>query len=516
MKLFENFKNIFGFQYGKLDNLPNSPNEKELVPSADGVDVITTDYSSEAMGSWNHAGTITSTEQTRDEVKHLVMKYRKLSLVDEVDRAINNIIEDMIVIEEDKDPIELVLDNIEIPDNIKDKVVEEFSNILKIIDFKQKAYEYARTWYVDGKIYFHKVINENKKKEGIKKIKHIDSLLIFKEKKVTRKLDNASDASIIKNEEEFYTYNDSFSSHQDIHITSDSIAFAHSNIYMYQADPTRPYNRKIISHLHKAIKPINNLKELENALVIYRIARAPERRIFYVDIAGMPKNKAEQYMMKFAAKYKNKFKYNTDTGEVTSEKGFHSALEDYFIPRRNDGKTAEITTLPGGQSLGDIEDVEYFEKKVYKALNVPLTRLNPEDMNSIGRSSEITRDELKFSKFIQRLRTNFNDLWLDLLKTQLVLKGIIKEYEWDQIFKNNIRFKYAQNSYITELKRLEMMQEKLNVLRDLDDYTKVGSYYSKNYVRRELLGQSDEDIESIEKDNIEYDKKYGTEDEEDL
>ena len=502
---------MFGTPYSKA--VKSNPNMQELTTKQDGTDIEIIDNSG-VVGSWNHAGSMNARDQHRDQAKQLVVKYRKLALTDEVDRAINYIVQDMITIEDGVDPIELLLDDVEVADNIKDKVIEEFKNLLRIMDFRQKAHAYVRSWYIDGKIFFHKVVDTKKPKQGIKKIKHIDSLLIHKEKLVHKKTDPATGVNLVDSEDPYYVYSDFYNATTEVRIHEDSIAFAHSNLYMYQGDPSKPFDKKIISYLHKAIKPINNLKELENSLVIYRLARASERRIFYTDVSGMPRNKAEQYIQKVAAQYKNKLKYNAETGEVTNEKGFHSMQEDYFMPRR-DGKMTEITTLEGASSLSDIDDVEYFQKKTYKALNVPMTRMNPEDQYSIGRSSELTRDEVNFGKFVDKLRLHFNDVFIDLLKTQLILKGIIKEKEWILYFKNSIEFRYLQSSYIAELKRLEMMGEQLNVLRDLDEFTGVGKYYSKEYVQKTLLKQSEEDIKEIEKQNEAYEKKFPKSEEED-
>ena len=393
--------------------------------------------------------------------------------------------------------MQIVLDRLEQPESIKKKIREEYEHIVKLLDFNNQAYDIFRRWYIDGKLYYHILIDEKNPRLGIQEVRYIDPRKIRKMKEVPRTKDNilAAQPQAVKYIEYFVYSEKGFvrDNSQGLRISPDSICYTHSGL-------TDKDGRVIISYLHKAIKPLNQLRMLEDATVIYRISRAPERRIFYIDVGNLPKMKAEQYLREIMQKYKNKLVYDASTGEIRDDRRYQTMLEDFWLPRREGGKGTEITTLPGGQNLGEIEDVLYFQKKLYKSLNVPISRLESNDGFSLGRASEITRDELKFNKFIQRLRLRFSHIFDRLLETQLLLKGICTKQEWEQL-KEDISYDYVSDVYFSELKEVEIMKERLAILSDLDPF--VGKYFSINYVRTNILRQSEDDIEKMDEEMVE-------------
>jgi len=386
----------------------------------------------------------------------------------------------------------LVLDDLEQPDRIKKLMQEEFDHIIKLLNFNWTGHDTFRKWYIDGRLYFHKIIDEKNPKRGILELRPIDPTKIRKVREVKEEKDPKTGAKLIKEVKEYYIYQDKnmSKSNQGLKIAKDSICYITSGVL----DPSR---RRVLSYLQKALKPANQLRMMEDSMVIYRMSRAPERRIFYIDVGNLPKGKAEDYLRNIMGKYRNKLVYDASTGEMKDDRKHMSMLEDFWLPRREGGRGTEITTLPGGENLGQIDDIVYFQKKLYKSLNVPAQRLEQDPAQfSLGRSSEITRDELKFQKFLGRLRKKFSTMFIDLLKTQLILKGVVTEDEWKE-FSQDIAIDYLKDTHFSELKESEILRERLGTLREMDEY--VGKYYSKEWVRKNVLMQTEEDIEEIDK-----------------
>ena len=421
----------------------------------------------------------------------LIMKYRGNATHPEVDMAIEDIVNEAITGSELKQTLELNLENVKTTDSIKKSITEEFDNIYGMLNFKELGHDIFRRWYIDGRMYHHLVINEKNQREGIVEIRPIDAAKMRKVKKIKKKKDPATGADIIENTEEFFVFQEKpGSSTNGVKMTNDSVSYVTSGLLSED-------RKKIVSHLHKALKPINQLRMMEDALVIYRLARAPERRMFYIDVGSLPRGKAEQYMKDIMAKYRNKLVYDASTGEIRDDRKHMSMLEDFWLPRREGGRGTEITTLPGGQNLGEIDDVLFFQKKVYRSLNVPISRLETENNFSLGRTNEITRDELKFQKFIDRLRMRFAHLFYGILKKQLILKGVCTEEDWEN-WKNDITLDFIRDNHFTELRDMEILKERVQVLDMVQNY--VGEYYSKEWVQRNVLMLSEEDIKDMKKE----------------
>ena len=428
----------------------------------------------------------------RNEVE-LITKYRELAIQPECEAAIEDIVNEAIVMDGYKVAVELELSEAKhLSDKIKEKIYLEFQNILHMLNFQTDAHDIFRKWYVDGKIYYHMIVEDGDKKQGIQELRYIDPRKIRKIREVIREPEE-NGVDIVKKTVEFYVY-DEFGVHDHsqalsgVKVTPDSIAMSTSGLYDHS-------NGAVVSYLHKAIKPMNQLRMMEDALVIYRIARAPERRIFYIDVGNLPKAKAEQYLRDMMIQHRNKLVYDASTGEIKDDRKHLNMMEDYWLPRREGGRGTQIETLPGGQNLGELEDISYFQTKLYKSLNVPSSRLMEDNSFSLGRESEVTRDELKFSKFILRLRNKFLDVFDTILRTQLILKGVIAEDEWVPI-KNKMFYKWAEDSYYREAKQQEMLRGRLELARDVSDYT--GKFYSIDYIRREVLQQTDEEIKRLD------------------
>ena len=421
----------------------------------------------------------------------LIMKYRDISAQPECDAAIEDIVNEAIVGDHDDSPVNLVLDELEISDKIKEAVKHEFDEVLKLLNFNSYAHDIFRKWYVDGRLPYHIIIDPKNPKAGIKELRYIDPIKLRKVKEIEEEDDPKTGAKIIKKQKEYYMYQDNAMGkyNQGLKIHPDAIAYCTSGVM----DQSR---KRIMSYLQKAIKPVNQLRMMEDSLVIYRISRAPERRIFYIDVGNLPKGKAEEYLKNIMNQYRNKLVYDANTGDIKDDKKHMSMLEDFFLPRREGGRGTEISTLPGGENLGQIEDIIYFQKKLYRSLNVPINRLEQESQFSLGRASEITRDEVKFKKFIDRLRKRFSDLFMQLLKTQLLLKGIITKDDWAE-WKEHISFDYIEDNYFAELKEAEIWRERFEMLSSLDEF--VGTYISNEWVRKNVLRFTDEDIELIKK-----------------
>jgi len=421
----------------------------------------------------------------------LIMKYRGNAMHPEVDMAIEDIVNEAITGSELEQTLDINLEDVQAPDRIKKVIKEEFDDIYGMLNFKELGHDIFRRWYVDGRMYHHLVINEANPKEGIVEIRPIDAAKMRKVKKIKKKKDPATGADIIEKTEEFFIYQEKpGSSTNGVKMTADSVSYVTSGLLSED-------RKKIISFLHKALKPINQLRMMEDALVIYRLARAPERRIFYIDVGNLPRGKAEQYMKDIMAKYRNKLVYDAKTGEIRDDRKHMSMLEDFWLPRREGGRGTEISTLAGGENLGQIEDVLFFQKKVYKSLNVPINRLEQEAQFSLGRTTEVNRDELKFQKFIDRLRMRFAHLFYGILKKQLILKGICTEEDWED-WKNDITVDFIKDNHFTEMRDIEVLRERIQTLDMVQNY--VGEYYSKEWIQKNILMLSDEDIEQMKKE----------------
>lgn len=427
--------------------------------------------------------------------KDLVNKYRTISEIPECDQAIEEILSEAIVHDETGPVVEIFLDDIPFSENIKKKIQEEFEYILSKLDFNTNGHDIFRKWYVDSLLVYHKIIDPNSSKKGIIDIVPIDPTLIKKVKEIEELYDKKSSTILFKIKDEYFVYGD-----KNLRISPDIITYVPSGLYDYT-------NKRITGYLYKALKTANQLSMMEDSMVVYRYTRSPERRVFYIDVGNLPKGKAEEYVRNIMNKYRNKITYNVQTGVIEDEKRHMAMLEDFWLPRREGGKGTEISTLPGATSLG-IEDVDYFRRKLYRSLNVPLNRLEQEGTFSLGRSSEVTREEVKFSRFINRIRAKFSELFYDLLKTQLELKNIIRTDEWDSL-KENIRFDYQEDNHFAEMKSAEILSERFQQLNLVDQY--VGKYISREFVRKFVLMQSDEDIKRIDKEMKDDIKNFGQE-----
>lgn len=427
-------------------------------------------------------------DQTKSE-KELIFKYRDISQHTECDAAVEDIVNEAIVSDDDSAPVSLIMDDLDQPDRIKKMMAEEFNHVVTMLNMNWYGHDIFRRWYVDGRLYYHKIIDEKNPKNGLLELRPIDPTKIRKVRELKKEKDPKTGAEIVVGSSEYFIFqNDTLGTKaQGLKIAKDAITYVTSGLL----DPTR---KRILSHLHKALKPVNQLRMMEDSLVIYRLARAPERRIFYIDVGNLPKGKAEEYLRNIMAKYRNKMVYDAETGDMKDDKKHMSMLEDFWLPRREGGRGTEISTLPGGENLGQIDDIEYFRKKLYKSLNVPSGRLEQENQFSLGRSTEISRDELKFQKFINRLRKKFSALFIDILKTQLILKGVVTEEEWETI-RSDISVDFLKDNHFSELKDAELIRERLATLREVDEY--AGRYYSVEWIRKNILMQTDEEIEDI-------------------
>ena len=496
--------NLFGFTLGKKDIVQVAKPEESsfaLPTSAldDGAVTITQNA---------HYGTYVDLEGSVRNELELITRYREMSNHPELESAIDEIINEAITHSEDGSVLDINLDNLKQPETIKKKIIEEFGNIQKLLNFKNLADDLFRRWYIDGRIYFQVVVNDKNPKEGIQELRYIDPRKIRKVREINKDKDPKTGAMIIKSMAEYYVYNDKGTTtqtytagvNQGIRIAPDSVINVNSG--MMDAK-----NTFVISYLHKAIKALNQLRMIEDAVVIYRLSRAPERRVFYIDVGNLPKGKAEQYLRDIMVKYKNKMVYDANTGELRDDRKHLSMLEDFWLPRREGGKGTEITTLPAGQNLGQIEDVQYFQKKLLQSLNVPYSRMEPQGggFASLGRSSEVTRDELKFAKFIVRLRGKFSQLFDHALRTQLALKGICSQDEWDT-FREDIFYDYRKDNNFTELREAELWRERLTSLSMIDPY--IGKYFSQTWAKKTILRMSEEEIQEMDK---EMDKDGSTE-----
>ena len=499
---------IFGFEIGKKKQ---KEADSFVIPESD-------DGSLTLEGSGGSVAYGLSFDAQAKNEHDLIHHYREMAVQPEVDYAIDDILNEAIVTDEHKPAVTIRLDTLDTTAGIKNKIRDEFDTVLKLLDFQNTGYETFRKWYVDGRLYYHMMIDESRGKNGVQELRWIDPTTIKKVKQIKKQ--KKKNVDMVKTDEEFFIYRPRMrvpgqatgkqaympvSSTAQIKVHKDAIVYVTSGVL----DQSRAL---VLSNLHKAIKPLNQLRMIEDAVVIYRLSRAPERRVFYIDVGNLPKMKAEQYLKNIMTKYKNKLTYNATTGEVQDAKNHMSMLEDYWLPRREGGRGTEITTLPGGQSLGEIEDIQYFRRKLYKSLNVPISRLETEGNNfNLGRTAEITRDELKFSKFVSRLRTRFSTLFDEVLKTQLILKKVITVDDWD-IFKEDITYDFLRDSHFAELKNSELMKDRLENLSQVDDAGEfLGKYFSKEWVRKNVLHMDEFDIKHMDK-QIEKEKAEAEDD----
>ena len=457
-------------------------------PAQDGSTVVSTSVGINAGG---YFGQVMDLEGVIKNENDLLRRYRQIAQYGDCDTAIENIVNEAIVSVEKDQSVEIILDDVKVSDGIKKKIRDEFQEMLRMFKFEHRGHEIFKQWYVDGRIYYHVVLDPKRPKDGILELRQIDPRKIRRIKKVQR-TKNEKGLEIVKNTEEYYLYNDKGISENNVN----GVKMSLDSIIDVPSGNVDANTGMSLSYLHKAIKPVNQLKMIEDALVIYRISRAPERRIFYVDVGNLPKLKAEQYVTDIMNKFRNKVVYDATTGEVRDDRRHLSMMEDFWMPRREGGKGTEITTLPGGQNLGEIQDIEYFQTKLYQALNVPMSRLQQQQGFSIGRSTEITRDEVMFNKFIIRLRKKFAKLFAQALRVQLVAKGVINAEEWDDI-DNVMRFDFIEDNHFAELKDQEIMQTRIQMLQSIEPY--IGRFYSEEWVRKNILQMPDDMIQDIAK-----------------
>lgn len=481
---------LFGFEIKRKGQEKEEAKKVSFVPSTDDNDG---GYVVDAGG---HYGSFVDMEGGRAKnERELILKYRDIAQQAECDAAIEDIVSEAIVSDEDSAPVDIIMDDLDQPDRVKNMIREEFEHIVQLLNLNWYGHDIFRRWYIDGRLFYHKIIDEKNPKAGIIDLRPIDATQIRKVKELIKDKDPKTGAEIVTGQEEYYIYEkqgiggNGMTSGTGLKIAPDAITYITSGLL----DPTRT---QVLSYLHKAVKAVNQLRMMEDSLVIYRLSRAPERRIFYIDVGNLPKGKAEEYLRNIMARYRNKMVYDANTGDLKDDKKHMSMLEDFWLPRREGGRGTEISTLPGGENLGQIDDIIYFQKKLYKSLNVPISRLDAEQqaMVSLGRTQETTRDELKFQKFIDRLRKKFSALFIDLLKTQLILKGIVTEEEWASI-SQDISIDFLKDSHFAEMKNAELLRERIATLREIDEY--VGRYYSVEWVRKNILMQTDDDIQNI-------------------
>jgi len=493
---------LFGFTLGNKDVVQvQNPEQPSFALPTEALDDGAVTITQNA-----YYGTYVDLEGAVRNELELITRYREMANHPELEMAIDDIVNEAITHDVTGRTVDIILDKLKQPETIKKRIVEEFENVLKMLNFGNLSDDLFKRWYIDGRIYYHVVIDESNPKNGIQELRYIDPRKIRKVREVKKMRDPKSGAQIIQSIAEYYVYNDRAPSAQSFTSEVNSgLRIATESVINVNSGMMDAKNTFVISYLHNAIKPLNQLRMIEDAVVIYRISRAPERRIFYIDVGNLPKGKAEQYLRDVMLKYRNKMVYDAQTGELRDDRKHMSMLEDFWLPRREGGKGTEITTLPAGQNLGELEDVKYFRQKLLNALNVPISRLEPQQggMIGIGRTTEVTRDEVKFTKFIIRLRNKFSQIFDHALRIQLVLKGICTTEEWDR-FKEDIYYDYKKDNNFTELRDAELLRERLGLLQVVDPY--IGRYYSAEWVRRKILQLSDEDISQMDKQIAKEDK----------
>jgi len=486
---------LFGFTIGEKDIVQKeNPEQASFALPTEALDDGAVTITQNA-----HYGTYVDLEGAVRNELELITRYREMSNHPECDMAITEIVDEAISHDDKGKVVDIVLDDLKQPETIKKKIREEFDNVLSMLNFSNLADDIFRRWYIDGRIYFHIIVNESNPKEGIQELRYIDPRKIRKVREVQKGRDLKTGADIIKSMAEYYVYNDKGTTAQNYTASVNSgLRIAPDAIVNVNSGMMDAKNTFVISYLHKAIKPLNQLRMIEDAIVIYRVSRAPERRVFYIDVGNLPKGKAEQYLRDVMVKYKNKVVYDAQTGELRDDRKHMSMLEDFWLPRREGGKGTEITTLPAGQNLGQMEDVQYFQKKLLQSLNVPYSRLEPQGggMVGLGRTTEVTRDELKFNKFVVKLRNKFSQVFDHALKIQLSLKGICSQEEWET-FREDVFYDYRKDNNFTELRDAELLQQRLQALGQIDPY--VGRYYSQEWVKKNVLHLTDDEVAEMQK-----------------
>ena len=480
---------IFGFEIKRKEAKPNS--QSFTAPTSD-------DGTQTIMGG-GHFGTYLDIEGKVNNESDLIRRYREIAMHPECDMAIEDIINESVVVDDNQEVVRLNLNKVPFSSKVKKSIALEFQNILSLLEFEQKGHDIFRRWYVDGRILYHKLIDPKDTKSGITELRYIDPRKIKKVRAQKQKPGNEFAPKDPKRPQhiefdEFFIYNEkgvqpAASATTGLKIAKDAIAYCPSGLVDQQKN-------LVLSYLHKAIKPVNQLRMIEDSVVIYRISRAPERRIFYIDVGNLPKVKAEQYLKDVMNRYRNKLVYDASTGEIRDDRQYMSMLEDFWLPRREGGRGTEITTLPGGSNLGEIDDIKYFQKKLFQSLNVPYSRLDSEASGGLqlGRSTEVSRDEIKFTKFVSRLRNRFNSLFHDLLKTQLILKGIATIEDWDNTLSQSIKYEYVNDGYFAEIKESEMFKDRMETYRNVKDSGMLGTVLSRDYMMKRILKMSEAEI----------------------
>ena len=480
---------LFGFSIKRSSKEESGPNERTFVsPPLD-------DGAVEVAGGGFFGQVLDTNGREKNDID-LIRRYRDISQQTECDSAIEDIVNEGIVANQEDVPVQISLDRVPFSDKIRRKIRKEFEEVLRLLDFNVKGHDIFRRWYVDGRVYYHKIIDIKNPRKGISELRWVEATKIRKVRETQKKPDPKTGIDMIQKVDEYYIYSDKgiekagltgTGANQGVKIAADSICFVPSGIIDGNSN-------RVISYLHKAIKPVNQLRMIEDALVIYRISRAPERRIFYIDVGNLPKIKAEQYLKDVMNRYRNKMVYDATTGEIRDDRNHMSMLEDFWLPRREGGRGTEITTLPGGSNLGEIDDITYFQRKLYRSLNVPISRLETEQGFSLGRSTEITRDELKFTKFVQRIRKKFTPLFTDILNTQLLLKGVIAADDWPLI-QEHVSYDFLADGHFAALKESELLEDRINQLGSVEPY--IGTFFSKEFVLKKVLHFKDADIQQM-------------------
>ncbi len=481
--------NLFGFQIVR-----EKPTE-QLQPA---VTAPNTDDGAVTVTSGGYFGTYLDLESSFKTENDLITRYREMSMQPELESAIDDIVNESVIHDEKGKSVTIILDDLDQPDNIKDMIRAEFDEVLRLLDFSNSGSDLFRQWYIDGRLYYQVLIDEKQPKLGIRDLVYLDPRKVKKIRVLDKKKDPRTGIEVVTGAREFYVYNDKASNIGQTFISSPTdagVKIAADAVVNVNSGLMDPKRQMVLGYLHKAIKPLNQLRMVEDAIVIYRISRAPERRVFYIDVGNMPKIKSEQYLRDIMTKFRNKVVYDSSTGEIKDDRKFMSMMEDFWIPRRGEGKSTEITTLPAGENLGELADVKYFEQKLYKSLNVPISRLESQTGFTLGRSTEITRDELKFMKFIERLRSKFTSIFDELMERQLALKGICSVDEWNEL-KQKIHYDFLKDNNFAELKDTELLTARLQLMQLIDPY--VGTYFSKAWIKKKVLNMNEEEVEMIE------------------
>jgi hypothetical protein len=490
---------LFGFQISRQKTDIEQQSQKTFAPPSNEDGALT-------ISSAAYYGTYVDLDGTAKNEVELISRYREMAMQPEIESAIDDIVNEAIVQNDNGESIRIVMDNLKQPEKIKKAIEEEFTNILHLLNYQNMSTDTFRRFYIDGRIFYHIILDDENPTQGIKALRYIDPRKIRKVREIKKDKDTGTSVDIVQTVNEYYIYNDKVVSGSSSSYGPVGVRIAKDAIINVNSGLMDSRRAVVLSYLHKAIKPLNQLRMIEDATVIYRISRAPERRIFYIDVGNLPKLKAEQYLRDIMIKYKNKLVYDSQTGEVRDDRKHLSMMEDFWLPRREGGKGTEITTLPGGQNLGELEDVKYFEKKLYKSLNVPVSRLDPNQSGfSLGRVGEISRDEVKFSKFVDRQRLKFSEIFGQALRVQCVLKGICTDEEYNE-FKEYIYFDFIKDNNFAELKEAELVRERLSLLGSVDPY--VGRYYSMEWIQRNVLRLTDDDMKEMRK-QIDAEKAAG-------